>query len=84
VSEATRVLLLTRDMDAGGFVREALAEDGAACLDRAGAVYVADVHRVPGVIRRIVAIPRMRTRPYPVLLDTERRRPLASRPARGR
>jgi len=71
VDEATRGLLLSRDMDGGGLVREALAEGGAARLERAGAVYVADVHRMPGVIRRIVAIPRMRQRPYPVLLDTE-------------
>jgi hypothetical protein len=71
VSAATRGVLLTRDMDAGGFVREALASEGAAQLERAGAVYVADVSRMPGLIRRMFAIPRMRQRGYPVLLDTE-------------
>jgi len=68
---ATRGLLFSRDMDGGAFVREALAEDGAAKLEAAGAVYVADVHRMPGPIRRWIAIPRMRDRGYPVLLDQE-------------
>jgi hypothetical protein len=64
-------VLLTRDMDAGGFVRAALAEEGAAKLARAGAVYVADVHRMPAPIRRLFSLPRMRERPYRVLLDTD-------------
>jgi hypothetical protein len=71
VDAGPRGLLLSRDMDAGGVVREALASDGAALLDAAGAVYVADVHRMPGPIRRLFAIPRMRGRPYRVLLDTD-------------
>jgi hypothetical protein len=71
VDAATRGILLTRDMDGGGFVREALASEGAAQLEQAGAVYVADVSRMPGLIRRMFAIPRMRERGYPVLLDTE-------------
>lgn len=71
IDAATRGVLFSRDMDGGAFVREALAEDGAAKLDAAAAVYVADVHRMPGPIRRWIAIPRMRDRGYPVLLDQE-------------
>ena len=71
VDAATRGVLLSRDMDGGGLVREALATDGAAQLERAGAVYIADVHGMPALIRRFVAIPRMRERPYRVLLDTD-------------
>jgi hypothetical protein len=71
VDAATRVVLLSRDMDGGGCVREALASEGAAWLEQAGAVYVADVSRMPGLIRRLFAIPRMRERGYPVLLDVE-------------
>jgi hypothetical protein len=52
-------------------VREALASEGAAQLEKAGAVYVADVSGMPGLIRRLFAIPRMRERGYPVLLDVE-------------
>lgn len=71
VDASTRGVLLSRDMDGGGLVREALATDGAAQLERAGAVYVADVHGMPSLVRRFIAIPRMRERPYRVLLDTE-------------
>jgi hypothetical protein len=71
VDASTRAVLLTRDMDAGSFVREALAMEGAAKLERAGAVYVADVHRMPAPIRRLISLPRMRERPYRVLLDTD-------------
>lgn len=71
VDAATRGVLLSRDMDGGGFVREALASEGASRLEQAGAFYVADVSRMPGLIRRMVAIPRMRERGYAVLLDTE-------------
>ena len=71
VDAGTRAVLLTRDMDAGGFVREVLAEGGAEKLERAGAVYVADVHRMPAPIRRFISLPRMRERPYRVLLDTD-------------
>jgi hypothetical protein len=71
IDASTRGVLLSRDMDGGGLVREALAADGAAQLERAGAVYVADVHGMPGLVRRFIAVPRMRERPYRVLLDTE-------------
>jgi hypothetical protein len=71
VDATTRAVLLSRDMDGGDLIRAALAADGAAQLERAGAVYVADVHRMPGPIRRLIALPRMRERPYRVLLDTD-------------
>jgi hypothetical protein len=69
VDATRRAVLLTRDMDGGGHVREALAEGGAERLARAGAVYVADVSRMPALVRRLLAEPRMRGRPYPILLD---------------
>jgi hypothetical protein len=71
VDATTRAVFLSRDMDGGAFIREALAEDGAAKLQKVGAVYIADVHRMPAPIRRWIAIPRMRDRSYPVLLDTD-------------
>lgn len=64
-----RVVLFSRDMKGGGAIRELLAKDGAAFLAQHAAVYVADVSRMPGVIRAAIAKPRMRRRSYPVLLD---------------
>ena len=65
----TRFVLFSRDMAGGGVLQEALAEDGAALLEAARAVYVADVSGMPGIIRSVIAKPRMRRRGYPVLLD---------------
>lgn len=73
VDEGVRVLLLSRDMDAGAVVRgalEAQGEQAGGFLAERGAAYVADVSRMPGVVRSLFALPRMRSRPYPVLLDT--------------
>ena len=71
VDAATCVLLLSRGMDGGSLVREVLGTHGTARLEQAGAVYIADVHAMPGPIRRFIAIPRMRELPYPGLLDSE-------------
>lgn len=68
---SVRVVLFSRDMAGGRVIQEALAEDGAALLERHGAVYVTDVSRMPALVRRLIALPRMRKRPYPMLLDEE-------------
>ncbi|MFN2377623.1 MAG: hypothetical protein ABR538_13870 [Candidatus Binatia bacterium] len=69
VDAATKILLFTRDMDAGAIVKEALAEDGAALLAAGGAVYVSDVSGMPGLVRSMFALPALRRRPYAVGLD---------------
>ncbi len=71
IGPETRVILFTRDMDAGDLVKEALAEDGAARLAEADALVVADIERMPGVITTLFALPAMRKRPYRMLLDRD-------------
>jgi len=71
VDASRRALLFTRDMQAGDLLKRALAEDGAAQLERAGAVYVADVSGMPALVLRMFALPRLRQRPYPILLDRD-------------
>jgi len=66
-----RAVVFSRDMDGGGVIRDALQEEGDLLLEDADAVYVADVHGMPGIIRSLIAKPRMRDRPYPMLLDEE-------------
>jgi hypothetical protein len=66
-----RAILFARDMDGGGVLKEALAESGPSLLEGAGAVYVADVSRMPGLIRRFFALPSLRRRDYPILIDTD-------------
>ena len=71
VDTSVRTIVLTRDMEAGEMVKSVLSEDGAARLSKAGAVYVSDVSRMPGLIRSTIAEPRLRQRTYPVLLDRD-------------
>jgi hypothetical protein len=76
IDAAVDLVLFSRDMDGGAVMRkmldsEALGEAPAAFLGRNRAVCVADISRMPGLIARAIAKPRMRRRPYPVLLDEE-------------
>ena len=82
IDASIRLVLVTHDMDAGSIAKAVLGEHTAATLAARGAVYVADVSKMPGFVSRMIAIPRMRRRPYPVLLDrdgeTSRLFPMAS------
>ena len=69
IGPEVRIMFLTRDMEAGRLVREALAERDQAFLDARSAVYVADVSRMPALITRTFALPGMRRRTYRMLLD---------------
>jgi len=71
IGTETRFVVFARDMDGGDIVEEALEEDGPALLAGADAVFVSDIHRMPGVITTLFALPSMRKRPYRMLLDRE-------------
>lgn len=68
---STRLVIFTGEMQAGDLVKEVLAERGGEILAERDAVYVADVHRMPALVRRLFALPSLRKRPYPMWLDTE-------------
>jgi hypothetical protein len=73
VDAGVRVILISRDMDGGGLLKQALDQAGAdaAWLAERNAVYVADISRMPALVARLFAIPRLRGRGYPVLLDRD-------------
>jgi len=71
IDASVRYVLVTRDMDSGNLVKEALAENGRATLEAARAVYVSDISRMPGVITKLFALPAMKKRGYPILLDRD-------------
>jgi len=58
-------------MAAGDVVKAALGDTEQRVLDERGLVYVADISGMPAVISRMFAIPKMRKRPYRVLLDRD-------------
>lgn len=66
-----RLVIFSREMGAADIVKETLAENGGAILKERQAVYVADIHKMPSVIRFLFALPSMRRRSYPMWLDTE-------------
>jgi hypothetical protein len=70
VDEGVRLVLFTADMDAGDVVEKALADPALQDLAAHGAVYAADVSRMPAVVTRLFALPSIRRRPYRTLLDT--------------
>lgn len=69
----TRVLLVARDMQGAKLVKAALAEQPAGYLEARGAVFVADIERMPAVISTLFAIPAMRDYAYRVMLDRQGR-----------
>ncbi len=71
VDTRVRLLLLTRDMDGGDLVKRALADVDQKFLDERRAVYIADIARMPALVSKLVAVPRMRKRPYRVVLDRD-------------
>jgi hypothetical protein len=71
VGSVVRLLLFTRDMAGGTLVKDALAERDQHFLDACHAAYIADVSGMPSVVTRLMALPRMRKRPYRVLLDRD-------------
>jgi hypothetical protein len=71
VGEGVQIILLTRDMDGGNLVKTALAEVPQSILDQRHVVYIADTSGMPSLIARFTALPRMKKRPYRVLLDRD-------------
>ena len=71
VDETVRRVVFTREMDAGRIAKAAIEEAGAAVLEESGSVYISDVSRMPGVIRSLFAMPSLRRRSYPILLDLD-------------
>jgi len=69
VDASVKIILFSRDMDGGDILKSALADLPEGSLDAAGAVYVSDISGMPSFVARLFALPRMRRRPYPMLLD---------------
>jgi hypothetical protein len=71
IDDSVRVVVFSRDMDAGKLVRAAVDEAGPDLFSRNGAVYVVNVSGMPAIIRSLFALPAMRRRPYGLLVDEE-------------
>lgn len=71
IDEKVKWLIVARDMDASKLVAATLEPFNQAKLNEKGIVYLADVSRMPGLILKFAALPKMRKLPYSILLDRE-------------
>jgi len=71
LGDEVRLVVMTRDMEAGEVARAAIEQAGPATLEGPGKVYVSDISGMPGLIATMFAIPKMRERAYPLLLDRD-------------
>jgi hypothetical protein len=69
VDETTRLILFSRDKEGSNIIQNGLKETDQNYLKNHNTVYVADISGMPGLIRKFVALPKMRKYPYSILLD---------------
>jgi len=66
-----RAVLFSRDRDGGEVMSDAMEGHDGEFLAARGIVYVNDISAMPGMVTRLFALPKMRRRPYPILLDRD-------------
>lgn len=64
----TKAVIFSAERDVSSLVETALEDQNTASLNAAGILYVADISAMPGIITTVIALPKMRKRPYPMLL----------------
>ncbi len=67
----TEKLMFIADMEGSKLVVPALESKGDAYLAQKKAVLVSDIHRMPSIITRFVALPKMRSYPFTIRLIRE-------------
>jgi hypothetical protein len=71
VDEHVAVILFGRDMTTDKIVKAALEGVDGEALRARRVVYVADIQGMPRLVAKLFALPSMRRRPYPMLLDRD-------------
>ena len=66
-SEHKKILFVS-DMDASRIVHSVFSATDADYMDRRGIALIADIHRMPAIISRMIAVPRMQDYTYRILL----------------
>lgn len=66
--EDLRRVLLVADNAGTALATELIEGQPPAWLSREKLVFLADIHKMPGLIAKLVAIPRLREKPYTILL----------------
>ncbi|TGL24307.1 hypothetical protein EHQ46_04100 [Leptospira yanagawae] len=69
-TETNKVLFIS-DMDASKIIHPILEKEGKGYLESKQAVLISDIHRMPSLITKFVALPRMKSYPYTLRLVRE-------------
>lgn len=72
LDDQAQVLLVARSMDAAKLLDAALKDQPAGYLEARHVVYVADIEKMPSLIK-LVAVPAMRSAKYRIMLDQDGR-----------
>ncbi|AZG85033.1 hypothetical protein N032_04815 [Pseudomonas syringae pv. pisi str. PP1] len=73
LNNQTQTLLVARSMDAAKLVNAALQDKPKGFLESRHTVFVADIQKMPTIIAKMFAIPKMRNYSYRVMLDRDAR-----------
>ncbi|AVX24575.1 Uncharacterized protein ALO42_02853 [Pseudomonas syringae pv. atrofaciens] len=73
LNNQTQTLLVARSMDAATLVNAALQDKPKGFLESRHTVFVADIQKMPTIIAKMFAIPKMRDYSYRVMLDRDAR-----------
>ena len=73
LNDQAQTLLVARSMDAAKLVKAALEDKPKGFLEARRTVFVADIQKMPALIAKMFAIPKMRDYSYRVMLDRDAR-----------
>ncbi|TGK82119.1 hypothetical protein EHQ24_12675 [Leptospira noumeaensis] len=69
-AETTKVIFIS-DMDASKIIHPILEKEGKGYLEGKQAVLISDIHKMPSLITKFVALPKMKSYPYTLRLVRE-------------
>ncbi|MCW7469406.1 hypothetical protein [Leptospira kanakyensis] len=69
-ADTTKVIFIS-DMDASKIIHPILEKEGKGYLESKQAVLISDIHRMPSLISKFVALPKMKSYPYTLRLVRE-------------
>lgn len=71
ISAQVQVVLFSHDMDGAGLLEDTLGNDGQNTLNKARAIVLSDISRMPSLVTTLFALPAMRRRSYRMILDRD-------------
>ncbi|TGM47259.1 hypothetical protein EHQ92_04845 [Leptospira biflexa] len=71
IPSTTNKVLFISDMDASKIIHPILEKEGKGYLESKQAVLISDIHRMPSLITKFVALPKMKSYPYTLRLVRE-------------